>query len=230
MKRNLIASLAMLALAGTSAASAADLSNPPIPPTDFPAAAPLTFDWTGAYLGLPAGYGFGKFPSNLGTVVAPGVVTNGLGNAGGFMGGATVGYQMQFGQFVAGLEGELNYTGIGDSFATSNPLTGDAKVTYLGMVTGRLGFTPFDRFLVYGKGGYAFGGAEVSIDGVGSDTNFHNGWTLGAGLEYAITQNLTTKIEYNYVDLQRQNFNIGGTTTSAGFQGNLLRAGLNFKF
>jgi outer membrane immunogenic protein len=230
MQRNLIASLAMLALAGTSAASAADLSNPPIPPTDFPAAAPITFDWTGAYLGLTAGYGFGKFPSNLGTVVAPGVVTNGLGNAGGFIGGGTVGYQMQFGQFVAGLEGELNYTGIGDSFAASNPLTGDARLTYLGMVTGRLGFTPFDRFLVYGKGGYAFGGAEVSIDGVGSDTNFHNGWTLGAGLEYAITQNLTTKIEYNYVDLQRQNFNIGGTTTSAGFQGNLLRAGLNYKF
>lgn len=230
MQRNLIASLAMLALAGTSAASAADLSNPPIPPTDFPAAAPITFDWTGAYLGLTAGYGFGKFPSNLSTVVAPGVVTNGLGNAGGFIGGGTVGYQMQFGQFVAGLEGELNYTGIGDSFAASNPLTGDARLTYLGMVTGRLGFTPFDRFLVYGKGGYAFGGAEVSIDGVGSDTNFHNGWTLGAGLEYAITQNLTTKIEYNYIDLQRQNFNIGGTTTSAGFQGNLLRAGLNYKF
>ena len=230
MQRTLIASMVVLVLTGVSTASAADLTNPPVPPTDFPQTAPITFDWTGAYLGLTAGYGFGKFPSNLSTVVAPGVVSNGLGNAGGFVGGATVGYQMQFGQFVAGLEGDLIYSGITDSFAATNPITGDANVNYIGMVTGRLGFTPFDRFLAYGKGGYAFGGSKVSIDGVGSDNNFHNGWTLGAGLEYAVTQNVTTKLEYNYVDLERKNFNIGGTTTSAGFQGSLLRAGLNYKF
>ena len=72
-------------------------------------------------------------------------------------------------------------------------------------VTARLGYA-WDRWLAYLKGGYA--GAEIETSsllistGVRSNqVQWQNGWTIGGGLEYILTRNVTVGIEYNFIDL-----------------------------
>ena len=93
-----------------------------------------------------------------------------------------------------------------------------SEVTGFGTVRARLGYA-WDRTLIYATGGWAYGRARNSIsdirlcgvvgggtgcvwgDGASRSLNYSSGWTLGAGLEYAFTNNLSAKIEYLYVDL-----------------------------
>ncbi len=217
MKKTLFAGAAALALLAAGSAVAADLPNRRAAPAPAVAYAPA-FTWTGFYLGVNAGYGFGEFTRD----------GRNFDDPSGFVGGGQVGYNYQIGQFVAGIEGDLQYSDLkGDGvgvFAGS-----EAEVEYYGTIRGRLGFA-FDRALVYATGGYAFGQANVSIPGLGSDDNTHNGWALGAGIEYAFTNNITAKAEYMYVDLENKNFTLGGATAKAGAEFSTVRAGLNYKF
>ena len=109
---------------------------------------------------------------------------------------------------------------------------------------GRAGYA-FDRFLVYATGGFAYGQVNSEVDiavpnGGGlaiSGTPLRTGWTVGGGFEYAITNNLTVKTEYLYVNLGNDdalynglilgdvNANVHQKTTA-----NIVRAGLNYKF
>jgi outer membrane immunogenic protein len=93
-----------------------------------------------------------------------------------------------------------------------------AEVNLLTTVTGRLGYA-FDRTLLYAKGGYAGGDVEsrvtdilTNVGGVcgtavtgihchAGDSTWHNGWMVGAGIEHAISRNVTIGLEYNYIDL-----------------------------
>jgi outer membrane immunogenic protein len=109
----------------------------------------------------------------------------------------------------------------------------NTRINWLGTVRGRIGYA-FDRFLPYITGGVAFGGVRGAyavttpagaFTATGSDTNF--GWTLGGGLEYAFTPNLSLKAEYLYVDL-------GDVTPTplhnVDVTSHVVRAGLNFRF
>jgi outer membrane immunogenic protein len=251
IRKTLAASLTAAAMA-TGSAMAADLPRKSGPVG--PAIQPIpVFSWTGFYAGLSGGYAFetGKSsltgsPALLATGLTPGAAKT-LGD--GFMIGGTVGYNQQFGMFVAGLEADLSYLDLGktvSSTAGGLTTTFTQNANYLGTVRGRLGVA-FDRLLVYATGGLAFGDqdATTTLGGLGaawagSKDSVRFGYTLGAGLEYAFTNNWSAKVEYLYYDLGKVNYQspqIAGAAipgvfgdTRAESKGNLVRAGLNYRF
>jgi outer membrane immunogenic protein len=245
MKRMLFAGA--LALAAATPAMAADLPEP-APPPQAPAAytAPgPVYNWSGVYIGINGGYAFGN--SSWGA-------TTGFAGTGNFdvndgLVGGTLGVNFQTGQFVFGVEADGDWTDISGSTSSSTLGGCVANCTYqtsndwLGTIRGRIGYA-FDRVLLYGTAGGAGGNVKSSFtdsagfSASGSSTEF--GWTAGAGIEYAITDNITAKAEYLFVDLSNGTFSCpAGTCGGAGapamsvpvsFDASLIRAGLNFKF
>ena len=108
-------------------------------------------------------------------------------------------------------------------------------MNWFGTVRGRVGYA-FDRFLPYVTGGFAYGNVKNKVShptfGSFSDDNTQYGWTLGGGLEYAFTNNLTAKLEYLYVDLDKESINVPGGTFNSDVETkfSVVRAGLNYKF
>jgi len=217
-----LATASLLALG--AAAQAADLTYEPAPIVE---AAPAAFNWTGFYLGVHAGAAIldGDY-SALGLDVGDDSST-------GFIGGVQAGYNWQFDSLVIGAQTDFAYTSAKIS-AWDNTVTagtsGENKLEWLGSTTARVGYA-VDNFLLYGKGGVAYGQSEVKLsDSIGSidDSKWHVGWTLGAGAEYAFTQNITGLIEYNYVDLGSEDY--FDDVISADLTTHIVKVGLNYKF
>ena len=220
----LLAAAAAIA-AVPAAALAADLP-PPYSPPPAAEAMPFTpasaYDWSGFYGGVHGGYAWGEFETDgldFGSVDADGD---------GFFGGVQAGYNAQFGNIVAGLEADWSWSGIdGDD----NDNLGDisADLNWFGTARGRVGYA-WDRVLFYGTGGLAFGETEVaSING--SEKNTALGWTAGGGIETAVTDNITIKGEYLYVDLGEEDFTTPlGDEGEASYDAHTFRVGLNYKF
>jgi outer membrane immunogenic protein len=222
MRKFLLAGAAVLASA--VAANAADLRLAPAPvmPTKAPPFAPPVFDWTGFYVGVNGGGGFGHSWSDL---------TGGFHTSGGVVGG-TVGYNAQFRQWVLGFEGDIDWSDIGGtSNAAGCPGCG-VQNNWLGTARGRVGYA-FGNFLPYVTGGLAVGDVNATAPGFSGQTNTQVGWAAGGGVEYALTRNWSAKLEYLHVDLGRFdcNVNCGGTPTdNVSFHDNLVRGGINFRF
>lgn len=251
-----LAALALAALSGT--ALAADL--PSRKGEVYAPIAPI-FTWTGFYVGVHAG---AVFTDN--DIQTEGTGANTIANVAfsrrppglsvsdtGFIGGGQVGYNYQIGQIVLGAEADLSYTDLKkrETFlGTTNALSSfRQELNYLGTVRLRAGYA-FDRFLVYATGGLAYGDVKNSatffsaavpsqVDYIGSRNDVEMGWTVGGGLEYAFTQNLSAKAEYLYYDLGRRK--VGVNLTAAGpaggsyvsrfdNTGHIVRAGLNYRF
>ncbi len=227
-----------LALAATGQAFAADIPPPVAPPPRAPAVyvptiAPI-YNWSGIYIGVNGGFGFGQSQWTAGPLA-----TDKFNINGGLVGG-TLGANFQAGQFVFGVETDLDYSTIKGSSNTTNLLCANCQTSdsWLGTTRARLGFA-WDRVLFFGTGGVAYGDVKATppaFGGVagGTDTSTQVGWTAGAGLEFALAQNWTAKIDYLYVKLQN-----GACTAACGnpllavpvsFNANLVRAGVNFKF
>jgi outer membrane immunogenic protein len=206
--------------AAVQAAVAADL--PRRPPPDYPVKAqPLrAFDWSGFYVGVNGGYGWGSSRYDFGAAGANRFNVNG-GLAGG-----TIGYNYQFGQTVVGIEGDFDWANLNGSSACVAGIC-QTKVDWLSTVRGRLGYA-VDRFMPFVTAGAAFGDVKASIPGLGSQSNTQAGWTVGGGAEYAFAPNWTIKAEYLYVDLGK--FNCTTCGANVKFNENIVRAGLNYKF
>jgi outer membrane immunogenic protein len=205
-----IASLAAAAafVALSPAAFAADM---PVAQAPVEAMVPeqASFDWTGFYVGAFGGYGWGETDDGLDSVDIEGALA-----------GGTVGYNHQMGQFVVGLEADGAWSGIeGDDAAF------DTSIDWLSTVRGRVGFA-LDNFLIYGTGGAAIG--EVSYDdGIAiDDSDTRVGWTAGGGVEAAVTDNISIKGEYLYVDLGEEE--IGGTDVD--INAHTVKGGINYRF
>jgi outer membrane immunogenic protein len=221
MKRIVAAAIGLLALAAAMPASAADL--PPRSTYKAPAYLPAAYNWTGFYLGINAGGGFGSsdwngFP-----------ISN--SPSGGMIGG-TVGYNWQGpgNPWVFGLEGDIDWTNINDNTVCAG-LICQTKNSWFGTVRGRVGYS-YDRFLPYFTGGVAFGDIQVNrapFVGV-SDTNA--GWTLGGGIEGVIAGPWTAKVEYLYADLGKTTCAAPacGVATNVDLTVNILRGGINYRF
>jgi outer membrane immunogenic protein len=112
---------------------------------------------------------------------------------------------------------------------------------------GRFGFTPVDRFLIYGTGGLAYGNVSSSSNVLftsgsdnytGSSSGMQIGWTLGAGGEYAFTNNWSVKFEYLYIDLGSKSYTYAVQPPFSGFSyttdldttQHVFRVGFNYKF
>ena len=178
MRRVLLSTISLVALSA-GGALAADIPRPG-PVYRAPVAVQM-YNWTGGYIGINGGYGFGN-SDILGFEADP---------RGGLV-GLTLGYNWQaFGSpWVFGLEGDINWSNIKGSFTSlACPLGCEIKNEWFGTARGRLGYA-MDRFMPYVTGGLAFGDVGATVNGVAttSDTNF--GWTVGAGIEGALAPEL----------------------------------------
>ena len=125
------------------------------------------------------------------------------------IGGAHVGYNLQINQWVIGLEGSVDGTSLSNTAVGAfggSTLTAHTNADIQGSIRGRLGVA-LDRALIYATGGVAFGGfnTDVSLSAPpffasASRSNTRVGWTVGGGIEYAITNNWSIRAEYRYSD------------------------------
>jgi outer membrane immunogenic protein len=215
MRKIFLTSASVLAMSMVAAAAmAADIPRK-APAAPAPVYAP--YNWTGAYVGINGGYGWGNSD-----FAAP--FSSSYRTSGGLVGG-TLGYNWQMGQTVFGIEGDLDWSGIRGSAACAGTSC-ETKNNWLSTVRGRIGYAA-DRFMPYFTGGLAVGNINTSVVSIGSSSTTKAGWTIGGGLEAAVAPRLTAKIEYLYVDLGR-----GGSVLGADskFNANVVRAGLNYRF
>jgi len=223
MKRLSMVVTAGLFVATMAAPSlAADL---PRPSYKAPIYAPVYYNWTGFYAGINAGYGFGKSDWS-------GAGGTGSTTPKGFIGGVQLGYNLQTGSWVWGLEADFQYSGMkGSDAGGTGVCTGagcETKLAWFGTGRGRLGYAGWDRWLPYVTGGAAYGNVKATPNAGGDWTKTKLGWTVGGGVEYAVMANWTTKVEYLYADLGTVS---GGTPgNDVTFKSHLVRAGLNYRF
>ncbi|MEZ5838926.1 MAG: porin family protein [Hyphomicrobiales bacterium] len=220
MMRSVIRSAGLAAVIGLvgGAAQAADLSAEAEPAPAYEA--PQTFSWTGPYIGAHIGYAFGQFET-----AAAGVSRN--IDADGFAGGLLAGINYQVGQFVVGFEGDYTATNFdGTRGFPGSVIKGD--VDWMATLRGRAGLA-VDRYLVYGTGGLAL--ADISLNGYGSGDGANlTGWTLGAGVEAAVTDNVVVRAEYLYTSFPEKWYNLAGTPARADLDEHTLRLGVAYKF
>lgn len=228
MIRTLLASVAFAVLALAGAAQAADLPSRRAPSSDYYAPAPV-FTWTGFYLGLNAGYGWGSFTNGAEQL---------FGKPSGFVGGITGGFNYQAAQnIVIGIEGDWDLSGI--SNANQMPFFafgGEGKVTSLATIRPRIGYAA-DRALVYVTGGLALGSVSTSVNDwravpfFGSSSSFQAGFSVGAGIEYAFTNHISAKAEYLFSSLgTKEVFVWSPDWMRVGVNTSTLRTGLNYRF
>ncbi len=209
---------AVAVLGFATAASAADL-----PARTYTKAPPMvaTYNWTGFYIGANAGGAWSKAGTNF-------------GDASGFVGGGQIGYNWQAAgsPLVLGLEADFQGTSLKNT-ETVGAITGEAKVPAFGTVRGRIGYA-WDRFMVYGTGGWAYSDTKATVSGPGgsvSDSKWGSGYTLGGGLEWAFMGPWSLKAEYLYVKAKSVDLTLAGVPFSTGdYHYNVVRAGLNYHF
>jgi outer membrane immunogenic protein len=209
MKSVLLAGVALALGAGLVSANAADIQQRSMP-TKAPAYVAPIYNWTGPYIGISGGYGWGS---------------SDFGDPDGGIFGATLGYNWQMGALIAGIEGDISWSGL-DGNGTVAAIPSSVNNDWLGTVRGRLGYNG-GRWMPYITGGLAVGNIDASIAGVGSSNSTELGWTVGAGIEAAISGPWTVKLEYLYVDLGEGD-SIAGAEPD--LTTNIVRVGLNYRF
>jgi outer membrane immunogenic protein len=258
---------AVSVILGIGVASAADL--PARTYTKAPVMVDRAYSWTGCYIGGNVGGAWGRSNvstvlTNVAGVPLIGANSSLVGSLdspslrpNGFTGGGQIGCNYQTGNFVFGIEADFNAfdlnlsspqtaTGLfpigGGLFTVNNSVKTDWLIT----ARPRIGYA-WDTVLLYVTGGLAVTKVKFStnyfdfsgdIEGASFNTT-KTGWTVGGGLEYALTRNWTTKVEYLYADF--------GSTSISQFRNNLpntapvfnhnvpltaniVRAGVNYKF
>ncbi len=250
MKKLLLAIIGSVILLAGGHATAADLAARPY--TKAPMVAPAAvYDWTGFYVG-----------GNIGGVTLsdkqdqydagsgcwwdcsdPEVHSKMRGT--GVLGGVQAGYNWQSGVWVFGIEADLDGTSAKstlNSFCNGSgycDLTQRASLDALGTLRGRIGYA-FDRALVYATGGLAFARVHNHVNdnddpGLWDQSSWRAGWTVGAGLEYAIASNWSVKVEGLYYKLENKTLvftNSGAVYDPNKFTDNgvLARVSVNYKF
>lgn len=216
MRRLTLASTGFVALMSGSA-WAADMG------ANLPMTAP-GFDWAGYYAGMQAGYGWGRSDITVGgDSVKPDI-------GGGFVGGHVAGL-WQFDQAVLGAEADLNYASI-DGTADAGPAnTFGTDIKWFGSVNAKAGYA-MDRMLIYGIGGIAFAGTETSqtAGAAFARTRTSTGWTLGAGVDYALTNNVVVGAQYRYYDFGKEHFDAADTFSERDQDVKLQTLGVNFSY
>jgi opacity protein-like surface antigen len=202
------------------------------------------YNWTGPYLGGFAGATWGGqdwFTAALGTSDHP--------DFAGYLAGGQVGYNVQLGRVVVGVEGDYGFANAHGGRSCDDLggpaaffFTCEAELSRLATITGRVGHT-WGRALFYVKGGVAFGETTVqtrentglavppSGTALNGETKWLTGWTAGLGMEFAISDHWSGRAEYMHYDLGSASYNIDNFfVADAETQGNTVRIGLNYHF
>ncbi len=242
IKATVIGALASILAIG--AAAAADLPSfkaPPPPP-------PPIFSWTGLHVGVSGAYaggssGYNSNVSAFGTATLPGAAfatTSSYGTS-GYMVGMQSGADWQLANnVVVGYESEFDYADVRSSNGSAFGSPFVTRLNWFGAERLRFGYA-FGRFMPYITGGLAYGqvranGNEI-VGGIlfpTSASNWQAGWTVGAGLEYAVLNNVSVKAEYLYTSLNgTHGAGLGFPNAYRTFQGNgfdthVARIGVNY--
>src|SRR5580692_12196609 len=257
----LLVGLAVAASALPSAASAADMPVPAAPAYTPPVYRPVIYDWTGIYGGVHVGAG-----------VLDDVVTNttatALLNAGtqtklspfALVGGAQAGFNIEFAPFVIGAEGTFSWSDISGTQVTPSlqPTISENSVStpqWYATATGRAGFAAND-FLFYAKGGVAWMNVHYtqnitagSVQSAQTIVDTRTGFTVGGGVEFGMTENLSARLEYDFLDFGTKTYNfnnlgfnaagaavgtpltpVGAAPMSIKSVTQLITIGLNYRF
>ncbi|MDR3472733.1 MAG: porin family protein [Devosia sp.] len=212
--------VAVLAISGS--AMAADLSMP------MKAAAPVAAvpsSWDGAYIGGNAGYAWDH---------ADHTVDNPIGDfdmTGGFVGGQ-IGYNFHLTDgVVLGVQGDIEWSHITGTDATITSITN--TINWTGAVTARLGYDA-GQFMPYVLGGVAMANNTGTGPSSTSQDENHTGWTIGAGLEAQLADNLSGFVEYRYSDYGQATYSNLPNPVAGGpiidLTSSTVRAGLNYHF
>lgn len=227
MKNILFSATALVALSA-STAFAADLPSRVAAQAPAPAAVPVT-DWAGLYVGLQGGYDWGHSSQR-----DSGHVADGDYSVSGPLFGGTVGYALQNGSLVYGVEGDAAWSNLrGSSASCGTGHVCGTKVDAFGTLRGRVGMS-FGSTLLFATGGAAIANInayDVTAPGY-SDTATRLGWTVGAGVEQKLTGNWSAKAEYLYAGFARSGyFTIApNTQEKVDLNMNVVRVGVNYKF
>jgi outer membrane immunogenic protein len=244
------------------AAPAADLA----PYTKTPVFVQPGYDWTGGYIGVNVGYSFGRSAdtSSLSGLAPAPLFTDTLSShMDGVVGGGQIGYNFQMQNWLWGVETDFQGSGqksnhvytcpVGICTAgvgpfglfpgPAVPVTMSQELDWFGTLRGRVGVVVVPRVLLYATGGLAYGQVDShsTLLGASTATNTNVGWTAGGGIEGAITQDWSVRLEYLYLDLGTvsNTFNttvaaLGGATLVSGFNSritdNIVRVGVNYRF
>jgi outer membrane immunogenic protein len=217
-----IIATALAALAVTApSAQAADM-GPPIYKAP-PYAAPVYGIWSGFYVGVNGGYGFGSSDWDFPAVSAD--------PEGGLVGG-TIGYNMQTGPWVFGLEGDFDWA---DMKGNTNCVIGvcQTKTDWFATARGRIGYAGWSNAMIYFTGGGAFADVKGSSTAFADTSKTMAGWTVGGGVEYAFAGNWSAKVEYLYSDLG--SFDCAAACgfvapDEISYTTNMVRGGINYRF
>ncbi|MCP1915699.1 outer membrane immunogenic protein [Bradyrhizobium elkanii] len=209
------------------AAAALAVSLAPLP--SFADDLPTAVDWSGFYIGTAGGYGRISSVPDLDQM------------SGGF-GGGQVGYNHQIVRIVLGVEVD----GFSGSISGSQSYLGgwtveDGKIDALVSARGRVGIA-LEQLMVYGTAGAAFARDKLSITGhrgigfpggpgtyVVKSTQWHNGYVIGGGLEYAFNRSWSGKVEYQFTHLAAETYFVGSNPWG-DFDLATVRAGINYRF
>jgi outer membrane immunogenic protein len=207
------------------------------------------FSWTGFYVGANIG---GAWAHNDWTDTR--FLTNFNNNNGVFIGGGQIGANYQIGNFVIGSEADFDGASNGHG-GTGVVIPGVRNIVvtnnnrWIATMAARFGFT-VDHWLFYGKaGGGWLGNDNLTVTNVTTGVsltcstfpncgNNNSGWLVGAGFEYAFTNNWTVKLEYDYLGLGNRTFVIpvaapllaGDALTSNNRNVQMVKVGVNYLF
>ncbi len=183
------------------------------------------YGWTGLYVGLVGGYGWAT-SEHIDTVGA----TSGEFDQDGFVVGGTVGYNWQQGDFVFGLEADLSYTDIDGTVVPTCIAPGCVTdIEAFGTIRPRIGFA-IGNFLPYVTGGLAVAHLDY-VQATSSGSGWEFGWTVGAGLEAQLTDNLSLKAEYLYADVSDGRYQgVAIPVNVREEEISIVRVGFNYRF
>ena len=212
---------------------------------------PPDISWAGYYVGVNGGYGWIARHLKLQTVDMVSNAESDLGAASirGGLGGVQIGYSWQGildPHLVLGIEGDLEYAGIGGNLTASSlsaPVQAQMSLDSFGALKGRVGYV-FDGGLFYATAGVAYGDVEDTVlynNSLGQSSSPNNatrlGYVAGGGLELPVTPKWSLKAEYQFLSLEGECVSgtlTGGAVTDAvracdtSHDYHTIRAGLNY--
>src|SRR6266436_2267266 len=224
-----LGSIAAVALLASTGAQAADAFIPTKAPP-FVAA----YNWSGLYVGghLGAGFSYRNWTLSDGSLAEAGDAA---------MLGGQIGFNYQVGKWVLGAEGDAAWGNLKDESVCPDGInTCWTRQSWLATATGRIGYV-FDPALFYLKGGAAFTRADYfktapipsPLDERGGGPRA--GWTAGAGMDYALWNNWSVRLEYDYLDFGSRAFAMNNAGTFAEnvtvrLKAHEVKLGLNYLF